>query len=219
MPSSLSDLPMLHGVSAERLDALAARARHRRYPAGQVLCTAGDPVDHLVVLLGGRVKSARVGVDGREVVLRACGPPVAFDKAALLAGTPHRTTLTALTPVDVAYLPRHTILDLIAEEPSVAARLLRTLAETVCDLDERLTDVVLLDVTSRVAKWLVRNGADGPAVLHAGQSGLAAELGASRVAVNRALRSLERRGLIKITQGELHLLDHPALALLYDTPG
>ncbi|MCK2220731.1 Crp/Fnr family transcriptional regulator [Actinomadura sp. ATCC 31491] len=214
MTCSLADLPMFAELSEERLRGLAALARRRRYPSGQVLCTEGDPAGELIVLLDGRVKAGRVSADGREVVLAVEAAPVAFDKTALLVDGPHRATRTAVTAVEVAYLPRAAVLKLVGEEPSVAARLLRTLAATVRDLDERLTDAAIRDVPARVASWLARRCADGRVPLHAGQAGLGAEIGATRVSVNRALRSFERRGVIEIAPGEVIVLDPAALTRL-----
>ncbi|SEN76082.1 Crp/Fnr family transcriptional regulator [Nonomuraea pusilla] len=214
MTYELADLPMFRELG-DRLEPLA---RRRRYPAGQVLCTEGDPAGQLIVLLAGRVRASRAGVDGREVVLSVESAPVAFDKTALLLDGPHRATLTALTPVEVCYLPAGAVLEAVAAEPAVASRLLRTLATTVRELDERLTDVVVLDVPGRVAKWLLRRAADGPVRLDDGQSGLGAEIGATRVSVNRALRSFARRGLIETRDGEIRLLDRGALARISGLP-
>ncbi|MFG2072628.1 Crp/Fnr family transcriptional regulator [Nonomuraea maritima] len=214
MTYALADLPMFAGLDEERVRRLAGRARWRDYPAGQVLCTEGDPADQLIVLLEGRVKAARVSADGREVVLAVEEAPVAFDKTALLVDGPHRATRTAMTAVRVAYLPRAAVLELLEAEPSVAARLLRTLAATVRDLDERLLDAAVRDVPARVASWLVRRCDGGRVALHGGQAGLGAEIGATRVSVNRALRGFERRGIIVIGHGEVTVLDRPALTRL-----
>ncbi|WP_431909399.1 Crp/Fnr family transcriptional regulator [Nonomuraea jabiensis] len=218
MTYTLADLPMFGGLGDGRLDGLATLSRRRRYPAGQVLCTEGDPAEHLIVLLEGRVRAGRVSAEGKEVVLAVEEAPVAFDKTALLVDGPHRATRTAMTAVEVAYLPRSAVLELLAAEPSVAARLLRTLAATVRDLDERLTDAAVRDVPSRVATWLVRRCATGRVPLHAGQAGLGAEIGATRVSVNRALRGFERRGMIEIRAGEVVVLDPRALSRLAALP-
>ncbi|MFI7613178.1 Crp/Fnr family transcriptional regulator [Nonomuraea terrae] len=219
MTFALADLPMFAALTEERMGALAGLARWRRYPAGQVLCTEGDPADQLVVLLAGRVKAARVSAEGREVVLAVEEAPVAFDKTALLVDGPHRATRTAMTAVRVAYLPRAAVLELVEAEPSVAVRLLRTLAATVRDLDERLLDAAVRDVPARVASWLVRRCAGGRVALHGGQAGLGAEIGATRVSVNRALRGFERRGIIAIGPGEVIVLDRPALTRIAAIPG
>ncbi|MEV0615974.1 Crp/Fnr family transcriptional regulator [Nonomuraea sp. NPDC050404] len=216
MTYTLADLPMFDGLGEERLGGLMGR--RRCYPAGQVLCTEGDPAGDLIVLLKGRVKAARVSAEGREVVLAVEEAPVAFDKTALLVDGPHRATRTAMTPVEVVHLPRAAVLELVGAEPSVAARLLRTLAATVRDLDDRLLDASVRDVPSRVATWLVRRGAAGRVPLHGGQAGLGAEIGAARVSVNRALRAFERRGMIEIGAGEVIVLDHRALTRLAALP-
>ncbi|MEV5504000.1 Crp/Fnr family transcriptional regulator [Nonomuraea fuscirosea] len=218
MTYTLAGLPMFGGLGEERLRALEAVGRERRYGAGQVLCTEGDPADQLIVLLEGRVKAGRVSAEGREVVLAVEAAPVAFDKTALLVDGPHRATRTAMTAVRVAYLPRAAVMELVASEPSVAARMLRTLAATVRDLDERLLDAATRDVPSRVASWLVRHCAGGRVPLHGGQAGLGAEIGATRVSVNRALRGFERRGLIEIGAGEVVVLDPRLLAHLAAVP-
>ncbi|MEV0312636.1 Crp/Fnr family transcriptional regulator [Nonomuraea fuscirosea] len=218
MMYTLAGLPMFGGLGEERLRALEAVARARRYAAGQVLCTEGDPADQLIVLLVGRVKAGRVSAEGREVVLAVEAAPVAFDKTALLVDGTHRATRTAMTAVRVAYLPRAAVMELVASEPSVAARMLRTLAATVRDLDERLLDAATRDVPSRVASWLVRRCAGGRVPLHGGQAGLGAEIGATRVSVNRALRGFERRGLIEIGAGEVVVLDPRLLAHLAAVP-
>ncbi|MFI9836762.1 Crp/Fnr family transcriptional regulator [Nonomuraea sp. NPDC051941] len=74
------------------------------------------------------------------------------------------------------------------------------------------------DVPSRVATWLVRRCAAGRVPLHAGQAGLGAEIGATRVSVNRALRGFERRGMIEIRAGEVVVLDPRALSRLAALP-
>ncbi|WP_158088549.1 Crp/Fnr family transcriptional regulator [Thermoactinospora rubra] len=208
MTHALAGLPMFRGV---RLDDVPAS--RRRHPAGRVLCTQGDPADQLIVLLEGRVKAARLTAEGRELVLGIYDPPVAFDKTALLTGDRHRATLTAVTPVEVASVPREAVLRLIATEPAVSARLLVTLARAVRDLDERLADVALSDVPTRVARWLVRHAVpSGRIPLPGGQAGLGAQIGATRVSVNRALRGLERRGLIAIGDREVTVRDLAALS-------
>ncbi|HET6215236.1 MAG TPA: Crp/Fnr family transcriptional regulator [Micromonosporaceae bacterium] len=208
----LDDLPMFSGLPAAEVAALADSARHRRYPDGQVLCTAGDPADPLIVLLHGSARATRESPDGRVVTLARYEAPAGIDKIALLDGGAHPATVTALTDVEVTYLPRAAVLRLLTAHPTVAGRLLATVAGMVRDRDERLCDATLLDVPARVAKWLVRASDAGPVTLPQGQAGLAIELGASRVSVNRALKRFQTRGLVTVRTREVAVLDRAALA-------
>jgi CRP/FNR family transcriptional regulator len=110
MPYVLQDLPLLAELPPEALAEVSAFARYRRYPAGQILCTEGDPADHLVVLLAGEVRESVCDADGREVMLATYGPPAGIGKVALLDSEAHPATVTARTPVEVACLPREPLL-------------------------------------------------------------------------------------------------------------
>jgi CRP-like cAMP-binding protein len=202
----LGELPLFAELPPATLEALARESRVRRYPRGQVLCSEGDPGDSLLVLEAGRVKIARFAAGGQEVVLAGAEAPAAFGELALLDGAPRSATITAQTPVVVRVLGRQTILELIEREPRVAMALLRTMAGMIRSTNERLADVLSLDVPGRVAKWLLgrarRHGAPDPAgvvvPLGLSQGELAAELGTTRVSVNKALKGFEAQGLIAL---------------------
>jgi CRP/FNR family transcriptional regulator len=213
-------LPMLARLSAAQHDRLRVASFTRNLPAGQVLQREGDVVTSLLVLEAGVIKAGRSTIAGRELVLAVERPPAAFDKPALLAGGPHTATLTALTPVIVRHLPRAVFLDLFDREPSVRHQVLRVLAATLGQRTDQLMDMATLGVPARLAKWLLyRATADptnpptgGTVPLPASQALLAAELGTTRVTVNRALRALEAAGVIRVRAGCAVIQDLHGLA-------
>jgi CRP/FNR family transcriptional regulator len=212
MAYALQDLPLLAELPSGTLAEVAAFARHRRYPAGQVLCTEGDPADHLIVLLAGEVAESVRDAKGREVVLAAYGAPAGIGKVALLDPGTHPATVTTRTAAEVAWLPREPLLKAVTGHPGSAARLLATLARMVRERDHSRVDAALLSAPAHVAKWLARRVGGGWVPLPAGQAGLGAELGLSRVTVNRALQSLRARGLIMIRPGGVWVIDAAGLA-------
>jgi len=205
-PHRLGDVPLFAGLPAVALDRLAAESRRRRFPRGQILCHEGDPGDALLVLEAGRVAVSRFAAGGREVVLAAVEAPAAFGELALIDGAPRSATVTAQTPVVVRVLGRDAVVDLLAREPAVALALLRAVTAMVRATNDRLADVLALDVPGRLAKWLLgraeAQGAPGPAgtVVPLGrtQGELAAELGTTRVSVNKALHGFAARGVIAL---------------------
>lgn len=202
----LGDVPLFAELPPATLERLARESRVRRFPRGQVLCSEGDPGDSLLVLEGGRVRISRYSAGGQEVVLAAVEAPAAFGELALIDGAPRSATITAQTAVRVRVLGRDAVQTLIAREPSVAMGLLRAVTEMVRATNERLADVLSLDVPGRVAKWLLaraeRRGTEGDGGLTVplgmSQGDLAAELGTTRVSVNRALKGFEARGVIAL---------------------
>ncbi len=202
----LGDVPLFAELPPATLERLARESRLRRFPRGQVLCSEGDPGDSLLVLEEGRVRISRYSAGGQEVVLAAVEAPAAFGELALIDGALRSATITAQTPVRVRMLGREAVQSLIARESSVAMGLLRAVTAMVRTTNERLSDILSLDVPGRVAKWLLAraetHGArrpEGIAVpLGLSQGELAAEIGTTRVSVNKALKGFEARGVIAL---------------------
>jgi CRP/FNR family transcriptional regulator len=222
----LGEVPLFAQVDRATLDRLARESRIRRYPRGQVLCSEGDPGESLLVLEEGRVKISRFSAGGQEIVLSVAEAPAAFGELALIDGAPRSATITAQTAVVVRILAREVVLALIEREPSVAMALLRAVTAMVRATNERLSDVLSLDVPGRVAKWLLSRAEahgerrpEGIVVpLGLSQSDLAAELGTTRVSVNKALKGFETRGAITLDlDQDVVVLRRPEELLAYTT--
>ena len=220
-PHRLGEVPLFAGLPAPALDELARASRPRRYPAGQVLWSEGDPGDALLVLEEGRVRVSRFTPAGGEAVLAVVEAPAALGELALLDGAPRDATVTAQGPVAVRLVPRAAFLALLRREPAVVEGLLAALAGWVRLGNRRHADLVGLDVPGRLARWLLARAGDATggavergAVVALGrtQGELAAELGATRESLNRALRRLEGLGLVAAAGERVTLVDPAGLA-------
>lgn len=206
--TQLRRVPLFAGLSDESLMKLVEGSRSRSFPAGQVIWSEGDPGDALLILVSGQLRISRIEADGRESVLSVVEPPAVIGELALLDSQPRDATVVAQRDVTVRLLPRQAFRELIAKEPAAIYGLLKTLATMVRTSNERYSRVVALDVPSRVAAWLLDRaakadllaGGAAPIELPLGRSQgeLAAEIGATRSTLNRALKDLERAGLIEI---------------------
>lgn len=210
----LAQVPLFARMSARDLNDLADASRVRHYPAGQVLWHEGDPGDALLVLEAGRLRISRIGPDGNESILAIVEPMAVIGELALLDGAPRDATVVAQRDVTVRLIPRQVFLNLLRTEPSVAEQLIRNLAAMVRAANERHERAVGQDVPGRLLAWLQQRARmtgqtepDGATrvLLDRSQAELAAELWTTRSTLNRALRHLESRGLIRI-DGEAVLL-------------
>ena len=162
----LAEVPLFAGLPLAAREALARVGRVRRYPAGQVLCSEGDPGEALYVLEEGRLRVSRLTAAGQEAVLAVVEAPAALGELALLDGAPRDATVTAQGPVVVRQVPRAAFLALLRAEPAAVEGLLRTLAGWVRHANARQAALLGLDVPGRLAAWLLaraeRHGTPGP---------------------------------------------------------
>jgi CRP-like cAMP-binding protein len=220
--SLLRRVPIFAGLSDESLGKLVDGSRLRSYPAGQVIWSEGDPGDALLILVSGQLRISRIESDGRESVLSVVEPPAAIGELALLDNQPRDATVVAQRDVSVRLLPRQAFRELLATQPTAIYGLLKTLAAMVRSSNERYARAIGLDVPGRVAAWLldraVRSGLQvsgaTPITIPLGRSQgeLAAEIGATRSTLNRALKELERGRLIEMDGDTVVLLDPDALS-------
>lgn len=214
-------MPLLATLSEDQLRMLWSGSLPRRHHAGEVLRRAGDPAEHLLLLLRGRVSATAGTAAGRVVRFGAWTGPCALDKVAVIDGRGHTATLTAITGCTVRSLPRTRFEELVDDVPSVRGHVLRLLAGHARQQQERFAGTATLPVEARLATWLLERAAAHPQAqveLPGTQQDLAELLGTTRVTVNRVLSRLRHDGLIEVTRRTVAVLAPELLALRASAP-
>jgi CRP/FNR family transcriptional regulator len=214
VPESLAAVPLFAGVDPARLRRLAARSAVRAVPAGSVVALHGEPADHLIVVEAGTLSAVREAAGGRRMRLGEFAAPCAVDKSAVLDGGGHTATWLAATRCRLRFVPAAELFALLGDIEAARRHVLTVLSRQLRDRQEELVRGRLGDTATRTAAWLVRaaDRSGRRVVLPGAQQGLAEAIGASRVSVNRALRTLARAGLIRTEPGAVVILAPELLA-------
>ena len=191
---------LLSSVPAADLEAAAAGSRVRTFRRGQILFTAGDPGDTVIVVISGRVKVVVRSADGGELTLTVFGPGGMFGELSVADGGPRSADAETLEECRLLFVPRQIIQDICRRDSAVEYALLRSIAANLRRLTEAASDLVFLDLPRRVAKVLLSQprGEDGLIWPPISQEELAHQAGGSRPSVNATLRGFERRGWIQM---------------------
>jgi CRP/FNR family cyclic AMP-dependent transcriptional regulator len=206
--------PLLAGVPAADVRALAAAATVRRYRRGQLLFCEGDPGDSLLVVAEGTLKAFHTSPQGDELLLAVVEPPEALGELTVADGGARSLSVSALTPAVVLRVPRDTLLEVAARSPALMRALLASLAGVVRRLTGAAADLVFLDIPRRAAKFLLTlRGPDETDVVRTRltQTDMADRIGASRQSLNAALQEFQRRGWITVGAHEIRIRDAGAL--------
>jgi CRP-like cAMP-binding protein len=214
----LASTALFAGLDEPSLLRLAQVCTQRSVDRGHYLCHQGDSGDRIFLIADGLVKVVITSFDGIEVVLATMGRHESLGELAVLDGSPRSASVVAVEPTQVLMVYRQALLTVMTQHPPVLDAILRSLGGIVRRLTEQTGDFVFLDLGGRLAKVLLRLSAahatgPGEPVLDLGltQSDLAAMVGASRPAVNRALQMLAVRGWISVTGQAIVLHDQEAL--------
>jgi len=210
---------LLRHLTRDELRRLAAAAELANYKARATIFMKGDPGGSMMAVIRGRVKICSHSVDGKELTLNIINRGGLFGEIALLDGEPRTADAVALEETDLLVLDRARFLPFLAANPEIALRLLCMLCKRLRQTSEHLEDVLFLEASPRLARWLLRlgetvgkPGADGTRLdIKLSQQQLGSLVGVSRESVNKSLGDWQRAGVIAVEGGQILLRDPKAL--------
>ncbi len=129
-PTDLADLSKADARS------VVSFMKFERVKAGAIFIEEGEVThtDFMVLILEGdvSVESEAASADG-GIVMSNIGPGSLIGEMGLLDGAPRSASCTAMTNLDVAVLSREAVLELIKDNPAVAARLMLAISKRLAD--------------------------------------------------------------------------------------
>ncbi len=209
--AQLGRASLFTGLSEAQLMRVAAIARTVRLSAGASLFTVGDPADGLYCVSAGVVRIFLDNADGRELTITLCEEGEVIGEVALLDGLSRSANAAALTDVELLFVGRRVFLELFDEEPGLSKAIVLALCERLRLATDKINRAAFLDLRDRLLVLLrelaIVHGHIEPDAavvdLDLTQGMLAQMLGATREAVNKQLRLLQKEGRIKMEGGRI----------------
>jgi CRP/FNR family transcriptional regulator, cyclic AMP receptor protein len=132
----LSTVPLFAGFAKRHLHRLAKQADEVDVDRGERVVEEGMRGETFFVVLAGRAKVVRGSRKIGEMV-----PGDFFGELSALDGGPRSASVVAETPMRLLRLFRHTLLELLEEEPQLTLRILDGMTRRVRDAERRASAV------------------------------------------------------------------------------
>src|ERR1700759_2289618 len=105
---------LLASVPDADLAVLAGASRTRTLRRGQMVCSAGDPGDTLIVVISGRLRVVTRSADGGELTLRILGPGATLGEVGVADGGPRSADVETLADSQLLFIKRERVQDVCA---------------------------------------------------------------------------------------------------------
>ena len=112
------------GLDERELRALAARAVRKKYDAGQLIFSEGEPCAGLYVVANGRIRIFKTSASGREQVLSVEGPGSSVAELPVFDGGAYPASTSALDECETIFVSRRDFQALCMEHPEVSLKVL-----------------------------------------------------------------------------------------------
>src|SRR5437660_1180629 len=116
----LKSVALFGSMSDSEVAILAARTAHRRYAAGELLFTEGEPCSGLYIVAAGRVRIFKTSPAGREQVLAIEGAGSSVAELPVFDGGSYPASASALEPSEILFVSRGDLRATCLEHPEMA---------------------------------------------------------------------------------------------------
>lgn len=193
---------------------LLARARHTAHASGDIIVHEGDPIESIIVVRTGRIKTYRSTSDGEQHVLDVLHDGQALWHGLFLDKRTYGYSVSCLTPVRLCLIHRADVEQMLANHPDVAMGLIRMVCTELERAEERIMMLSIRDPRRRLAEYLLARdrSCTGPEI-HLKLDDIASSVGLRPETVSRNIARFDREGLVRRTgRGRLLVLDREGLA-------
>lgn len=213
-------LPLLRSEDAGLVREFRQTAFHARIPAGRDVFVEGDRVDSIALLIRGVVRVYKMGETGRQITLYRFGDGQSciLTANAILSQKTFPAVATVEREAEAAMVPAQAFRDWVRRHEPWREYVFDLLSARLASVMETVDEVVFRRMDARVAAFLAER-ADAINPIPVTHQEIAAELGSSREVVSRLLEDLAERGLVRISRGQVDVLDQDALAGRGAKPG
>lgn len=186
-------------------------------PAGTVLFHPGDTVKGFVIVLKGRVDVFLTGPTGRDILLYAVEPGQSCVQSTLglMGGEEYSGEAITRTDCRLVLVPRETFLALMDMSDAFRGFVFTAFATRLQSMMHLLERVAFQRVEARLAQCLLDRAENG--TLRATHAEIATMIGSAREVVSRRLDALEKRGILRLDRGAVHIADAATLSEIAET--
>lgn len=217
--SKLQQNPLFENLDKETMDSLMDCFSLKKWKKHTEFFHGDKTFYKFYIIISGRLKMYQIDTENdREFTIFLLAQNDVFDVISLLDGLKHSMNFETLDNVEVLAAPIDTMRKWIETHPEINKTLLPYLGRSMRMLETNLTDNVLSDIPTRLAKLLLSNVNETSHKLQLindlSHDEIANMIGSTRAVVNRHFQNLKNAGMLEIHRKNTSITD---LELLIDS--
>jgi CRP/FNR family cyclic AMP-dependent transcriptional regulator len=207
-------------LGEERLAALEARCRVRKFPRATPVYLPSDSADSVLLLAEGRVKIGSFTEEGKQTILSFIEPGELFGELSLLGSEQREEYAETVEKSTVILIPGEVMHQLLAENPQVSIGVTKLFGLRRRRIERRLKNLLFRSNRERLVHLLLelaeqygRPGEEGIELrIKLSHQDLANIIGSTRETVTVVLGELQAEGRLKLGRRKIVITDIARLA-------
>jgi len=200
----LQQVPLFRAFRQDDLQKISDVVKMQSIKKGNTLFRKGEQGTALYLIVSGKIKISVTSRLGDEVILSILSNGELFGDMALLDGMTRSADAVAVEDSQLYVLYQDDFIAILMKSSTAIKALFSTLCARLRKTDKFVEETCFLNVSSRLARRLsefaerqIKAGEQGEIRIEMTQSELASMVGATRESVNKELRSMREKGIVK----------------------
>jgi CRP/FNR family transcriptional regulator len=215
----LQALPFFAGLSERDWEKVVDLFGERQYQKDDYIFLEGEAPEALFIIRTGKVKVLRHSTDGKDVVLRVCGPGNLLGTVAVFDGGGYPGTAQVIENCVALVIARNDCLTLVNRFPVFALAVIADLGTRLRSSAEQIRSLAVERVEQRIARVLLKlaesAGSDAPEgrviEMPLTRQDVADMTGTTVETAIRVMSKFRRQELIRTRRGKVVLVDTTTL--------
>ena len=215
----LMALPVFAGLSERDWEKVSDLFSERQYQKDDYIFLEGEAPEALFIIRTGKVKVLRHSTDGKDVVLRVCGPGQMLGTVAVFDGGGYPGTAQVIETCSVLIIARNDCLTLVNRYPIFALTVITDLGTRLRSSAEQIRSLAVERVEQRIARVLLKlaetagsDAAEGRVIeMPLTRQDVADMTGTTVETAIRVMSKFRRNELIRTRRGKVVLVSVAAL--------
>lgn len=205
-------LPFLRTADLQVIRDFNDFAYYAKIPAGRQIFAEGDQVDGIALLMSGVVRVYKLGQTGREITLYRFGEgeSCVITANAILNHQDFPAIATIERDAEAVIIPAEMFSDWVRRYDPWRDFVFNLVSERLVSVMEIVDEVAFQRMDRRVASFLLKRSQIHNPIRITHQE-IANEIGSSREVISRLLEDFAQREIVRLSRGEIKLLDYEAL--------
>ena len=205
---------MCRNKTPQEIEAIKCTIPHtlKYFKKGEHIAYQGNVIQHLIMLLDGKVKTEIVSNSGLTLPMEEIDAPYPLAAAFLFADDNRfPVDIIALQDCEVIYITKESVEKQIAKCPGFMRGFMAFNANRMQYISERLKIFAQKGIKAKIVYYILSIEKDGEFKFKRSISSLAEYFGVERPSISRALSEMVKDGIITFSNGKGRVLDFEAL--------
>ena len=200
-------------MSMSNLPAPVTQAVEVELSARESVFTQGQSAENFVVVTEGCITVFARSDDGKEVVLYRVKPGelCILTTACVIGRTPYPADAVTDTPTKARIIPIAEFERFLDQSNEFRQFVFAGMGQRLAQVTKRFEHMVLDSTGRRLTTFLLNHSATDPVIVMTHEK-IASEIGTAREVISRHLKTMENENLVKLSRGEIRIMDRKAMA-------